>query len=85
MVILFFLRTFLSCPEYFVYSWFHGFRICSSYFYIKKDKKHPAHFQTLETKDVNEFISKAIEKNIEIKVKTRNQEFTNPNKFDNIV
>lgn len=33
----------------------------------------------------NEFISKAIEKNIEIKVKTRNQEFTNPNKFDNIV
>ena len=35
-------------------------RICSSYFYIKKDKKHPAHFQTLETKDVNEFISKAI-------------------------
>ena len=35
-------------------------RICSSYFYIKKDKNHPAHFETLETKDVNEFISREI-------------------------
>lgn len=35
-------------------------RICSSYFYILKDKRHPAYHQTLNTKDINEFISKKI-------------------------
>ena len=35
-------------------------RVCSDYYYIRNNKTHPAHAKTVNTKDLNEFISKGI-------------------------
>ena len=35
-------------------------RVCSDYYYIRKNNSHPAHLKTVNTKDLNEFISKGI-------------------------